>query len=556
MHSPYLALFQISIVQFIEAALFFEDIGHLNSSCSTIDTSVIIHLCRYFEWVRQVQTVVLTWRSRVVKRELNYDDIMLCAYVQKGIQNIGNKIGVTSSTLESHGLEAQKNAFLICFEQLNIMLLRYIPGQPEAKWCTLSSLLADNGVSFPPELHNTLTTYVLIPGEPKEVVGGLLEKEFPCNTTGQFNPGTDISLKLSKKLALRDLEKLVTDLQAFLEPILDHMDMLVFFRLHKSVMFHKYQKLYLAKIKKEHEDEIRPATIMSGFRDSVPAIRPRRAEMESEEAMSLPILVRSLDRTKELLIKLIKGNATYNEIVAEGTLDLENLDIDQEFQTLADFILHLKNTLQSNEGLIGVRNMLELFQYTKYIMMIHHVCEQYRLQGCLEDPSLNKLVEIAEEFASEISRGELTLNNATVNMRRAKNLLFGEQQVPSHCLRLFEAVADSAAFYQFIKDKQFSGDHGQAVFSQQYQLITAQLQHEEYDEQVLNHLFAAFKFMSPFMNTRQDFESLMAQVIQLDTSNGLKQLETVKSNITLIQLWFSRAEVSAYVYVKCTCDAI
>ena len=504
-----------------------------------------ICLCRYFEWVRQVQTVVLMWQNRVMNRELNYDDIMLYAHVQNGIQKIGDEISATPSVLESHTvLHGQKNAFLECFEQLNIMLLRYIPGQPEAKWCTLSSLLADNGVSFPPELHETLTKYVQFPGEPKEVVGGVLVEEFPHSTTGQFNAGHDISLKLSKHLGLRDLEKLVTELQDYLEPILDRMDMLVFFRLHKSVMFDKYQKLYLEKVKKEHEDKIRPATIMSGFGFSVPAVSLRQPEVESEEAVSLPILVRSLDRTKELLIKLIEGNATYNEIVAEGTLDLENLDIDQEFQTLADFILHLKHTLQSHEGLVGVRNMLELFQYTKYIMMIRSVCEQYKLRGCLDDPNLQKLVEIAEELAPEKSRRELTLNNATENMRRVKNLLFGEQQVPSHCLRLFEAVADSAAFYQFIKDKRFSGDHGQAVFSQQYQLITAQLQHEEYDEQVLNHLFAAFKFMSPFMNTRQDFEGLMAQVIQLDTSNGLKQLETVNSNITLIQLWFSRAEVS------------
>ena len=82
------------------------------------------------------------------------------------------------------------------------------------------------------------------------------------------------------------------------------------------------------------------------------------------------------------------------------------------------------------------------------------------------------------------------------------------------------------------------------MFQQQYQLITAQLQHEEYNETVLNHLYAAFMFIKPFMDTHQNFHQLMSQVTSLDVTNGLKQLETVNTNITLIQLWFSRAGVS------------
>ena len=258
----------------------------------------------------------------------------------------------------------------------------------------------------------------------------------------------------------------------------------------------------------------------------------------------------SLDKTKELLIKLREGNATYSEIIAEGRLELENLNIDKEFTILDDYLEH---TTKSTDGLIGVRNMLELFQYRKHIIMIHGVCGQYKLKRCLDDTNLNQLVEIAKELEPEENRRALTLNEATERMTEVKCLLFGEAlsgKKQPQCLKLFEAVSNSPAFYQFINDKGFTGDRGQAVFRQQYQLITAQLQHEEYDEQVLNHLFAAFKFMSPFMNVHQDFRSLMEQVIDLDTSHGLKQLETVHSNITLIQLWFSRAEVKNYILLS------
>ena len=517
---------------------------------------VHVHYCRYFEWVRQVQIVVLTWQRKVQEKELNYDDILLYALFQNGIELIGHAVGAISTVIEPHVISEQKNNFLQLFEQLNVLLLRYIPGKPEVNWCSLSTLLSDNGVAFPKDLQDNLTKYVLCPGETKELVGGPMEREIPHNTTGQFNAGHDISLKLSKTVRLRDLEKLVNDLQGFLEPILDRMDMLVFFRLHRSVMFNMYQKLFLEKEVKKHLEKVNPISTLSSYSFSVPppdVSMEKATDVEPREGIQLPILVRSLDMTKELLIKLIEGNATYSEIIAEGRLELENLNIDEEFTTLDDFIYYLKHTLKSKEGLIGVRNMLELFQYTKHIEKIQDVCRQYGLQGCSDDPNLKQLVEIANELGPEKSRRALTLNHATERMTEVKYLLFGEalsgrKQPQSHCLKLFEAVSDSVDFYHFIKDKRFTGDRGQAVFSQQYQLITAQLQHEEYDEQVLNHLFAAFKFMSPFMNIHQDFRSLMEQVVDLDTSHGLKQLETVRSNITLIQLWFSRAEVKHLWY--------
>ena len=495
-------------------------------------------------------------------KELNYEDILLYACCQKDIKQIA--IDYTSTVLESNVFSEQKSSFLQSFEQLNILLLRYIPGKPEAKWCTLSSLLVDNGVRFPDDLHDNLTKYVLHPAETRELVGGPMKQNIPHNTMGQFNPGHDISLKLSRTVRLRDIEKLVSDLQRFLQPILDYMDMLVFFRLHHSVMFDKYQKLFLEKEEKDM-DKVNPIPTLPSLAFSIPhpAVSIRKgADLKFEEDMKLAILVRSLHKTKELLIKLIKGNATYNEIIAEGRLELESLDIDEEFTTLDDFICYHKHPLKSKEGMIAVRNMLELFQYTEHIEKIYNVCGQYGLQGCLDDRNLKQLYKIAKDLEPKESRLALTLNHATEILIQVKKLLFGEpsfgkKQPQSHCLKLFEAVADSVAFHHFINDKQFTGDRGQAIFREQYQLITAQLQHEEYDEQVLNHLFVAFKFMSPFMNTKQDFTSLMGQVIELDTSHGLKQLETVNSNITLIQLWFSRAEVKDLWYYlgnNCACD--
>ena len=491
--------------------------------------------CRYFQWVRQVQRIMQTWQKHFIEKELNFEDIMLYANYQSGLEGLGHALCATSTVIDPHSIQEYKTSFLQNFEMLNVLLLKYIPDKPEAKWCSLPSLLAQYGVAFPSHLQDPLTKYVRFPDETKTLGGGTLN--IP-NTTGQFNPGHEISLQVSRDLSLKAICKLVQDLKSFLHNILDHIDMLVFFRLHQSKMFDKYLRLFLKK-EAEQSKRMNPAAIMSTFHLPIHMV----AESEPEEGLPLSVLQRSLENTKQLLVKLVEGKATYKEIRAEGNLDLLSLDIEREFITLDDFTVHFKQTLRSGNCLTGVQSMLELFQYKEFIPTIHGVCEQYNLQGCLEDCVLKELVTLAEELQPVEHQNELTLIKASEMMKRVKACLFGDQQPNSQCLELFKDVSDSAAFYQFIKDNGFVGKRGKALFSQQYQLITAQLQHEEYDETVLNHLFAAFKFMSPFMDTHQNFRSLMKQVLNLDTSNGLKQLETVNTNITLIQLWFSRAEV-------------
>ena len=64
------------------------------------------------------------------------------------------------------------------------------------------------------------------------------------------------------------------------------------------------------------------------------------------------------------------------------------------------------------EGLAGIQSMLELFQFTHHIDMIHRVCEQYQLKRCLTDPTLNQLMDIVNELCSEVNWSRLTLLDA------------------------------------------------------------------------------------------------------------------------------------------------
>jgi len=456
-----------------------------------------------------MEVVLQGWKRKFSERQINYDEILTYATQQSKLEHFAKNICASSAIVNSKDTLDLKNEFLDAFEQLNVLLIKYIPGQPEAKWCTLPSLLQCWGVALSSDLLDMIAQHILFPGQKKAVE--LVNENLSSMTNGKFQPGHDISLKLTKDLSLHKLSKLVQELEAFLKPIVDVLDMLVFFKLYPSRLFDKYLQLNLRK--------------------------GSDGEVEG--------LLRAANHTHDLIMKLIQGTATYFDITAEGELNLENLNIEHEFSTLHNFAANcLKCPLASCDGLAGVQSMLELFQYVHHIQTIRRVCEQYQLQGCLEDLQLVGLCQLAEELGSEENRAKLTLLEAIKKMGEVKNTLCLDSKASPSCLKLFTAVGDSADFYHFIHEKNFVGEEGQAVFQQHYQLITAQLQHEEYNETVLNHLYAAFKFIEPFMDTHQSFHQLMSKVTSLDVSSGVMQLETVNTNITLIQLWFSRAEAS------------
>ena len=690
---------------------------------------VISSMCRYFDWVRHVQAVLLEWKEKFTQRECNYDDIFIYTSQQSQMERLGEIFFVSSAIVDA---QAMKNTFLNVFEELNVLLIKYTPGQPDAKWCTLPSLLHDHGVALPPHLLNLISQHVLFPGE--ETEEELLDSPLSPNISGIFRPGHDISLKLTKKLSFHELSDLVEGLKKFLQPIMDVLDILVFFKLHPSKMFDQYLQAYLNK-----ESELRVHT----FSSTVPPTYMME-DQNKVEGVPLLLLQKAVVHTQEMITKIMQGTAVYSEIIAEGEMNLENLNIEQEFIILHSFLEYLKLPLVNYEVLASVQNMLKLFQYVHHIRNIHSVCEQYQqqgfqgdpeliklcqcqvqsvllewkkkfmeqktnydeilaiasqqlllenlgqtiwayfdivnmdilpvknvflyalqqlndvlrmyipgqpdikwctlpfflqswgvalppqlldlisqhvqfperekvqntplsanimstfqpghalltkalslhelsvlveemkkflqsmlqlmqelpqyvhhiqvicriceqyqLQGCLKDPQFVELCQLAEDLNIEANHAKMTLVEASKKTETVKEVLCLSSKASAHYLELFNAVGDSNAFYQFIRDKQFVGKKGQALFQQQYQLITAQLQHEDYNETVLNHLYAAFKFISPFTDTHQNFHQLMSQVINLDVTNELKQLETVNSNITLIQLWFSRSEVSA-----------
>ena len=386
----------------------------------------------------------------------------------------------------------------------------------------LTSVLNTYEIGLPKDLQEQLEQFVILPGENANPPKLTLQRHaLKASTTGKFQPPQPISLMLSEGFTLKIMETFMQELNTFLTPIQDSMDMLIFFTLHES-------KLFLAYVR-------------------------QNLKMDAD----LKAFGQALVQANNILVQLCHGEANYFEITANGAINLETLDIQKEFAILLRSSQFEKLPgVRKSEGLNGVRNMVDLLKISGHIRIVRQVCQQYQLEGCLNDENLIKLTAIAEELMTEEAKAALTPSSASDKMDTVRELLETEGGVATYdyeYLAIFSKIADSAEFYQFIYEKGFTGESGEARFHQQYQLITAQLQHEEYDEAVLNVLYAAYKLLLPFTVKSQPFHSLLESVKQLTaaspvgsaktTHDYLVQIETVNRNINLIQLWFSRAEV-------------
>ena len=91
--------------------------------------------------MHQVQAVLLEWHQKFNEQQVNYDEILFYACHQLKLEKLFQTICASSPIVKD--IQSMKSMFLSAFEQLNILLIKYIPGKPDTKWCTLLSLLQE-----------------------------------------------------------------------------------------------------------------------------------------------------------------------------------------------------------------------------------------------------------------------------------------------------------------------------------------------------------------------------------------------------------------------------
>ena len=251
----------------------------------------------------------------------------------------------------------------------------------------------------------------------------------------------------------------------------------------------------------------------------------------------LQVFAGCLSSTVAFLQNITTQRVEYKELRNLQFFDLSDLQKQNEIELLREF------SPIEGEGvdfLAAFKDMTDLVSLVEKIPLIQYVCKMCGLSNCLNDPHFERLLEIRDRYSTDEAKDALNSQIASDAMKEIRPILpLNFQQ-----LELFAQIAENGDFYQFIEEIECQG---KSRFRSLYSLITSILQHEEYNDEVLNQLPIAREYVLPFLNKDQDFKTLVTKVSEVSekAKGEFWQLEVMKRNMSLVNMWFSKAMVSS-----------
>ena len=361
-----------------------------------------------------------------------------------------------------------------------------------------------------------------------------LEKLIPSSQVLVFQPvSTSSTLELYKQARIPDLNDLLINLRSFLQPLGENLKAVVFFHLQNSRMFYFYAAHFKAMI----------VPFSPGKKWITTRIITR-----DDYSKNIEYAAASVESTLELVHNMCMGTATHDEVTLNGAINLSNTEmVDRELELFITFASSdlSRNLFGTPDGLYGLRCFAELDAINKYIGTITDVLRQFKLRICLESDEYNVLQEADTVLAD---KGNMSLNTARETLQQLKDALhLKSSDSDLTCFRIFESVRRCANFYHFAEKSKFTGPTGKRSFIDQYRIVQAQVQHEDFNQAILHHLYGSYDYIAPFFNTLVTFSQLMTAIMDLKhLDKGIEHLETVSRNIVLIEMWFRKVEVSMH----------
>lgn len=380
----------------------------------------------------------------------------------------------------------------------------------------LQSLLESYQVSVPNEIQLKIRA-LLVLGEISENDAVVLHADF--SLAHRCIEETDVTIHLRSEKHLKELKQLASLLQIFLQPIECYKDLWI--GLSDCPVFLKY---------------VESIAMEEGF-----------------EGTPIHQLADCLNRTKNLLSHILTSEeVTYYQITVDENLKLEDLEgnLAQDFDKINSVIVGERIEQSS---LQGVKAMASLFQAKPLICSVITACNNLDMTGCTNDESFQVLLNLYDCMNTRDGKANLTAMKANEFMEFVRITLHYDQIL--NYLTLFQGVANAETFHKFVQEEFCSSDRNISAavesFQGWHQVISTQLQNEEFGEELLQQLSHAFNCIVPFLDKEQTLEQLLSKVLLLDPHSNFLELGNVSDNMHHIKRWSNQAEVCYNIIHAC-----
>ena len=355
---------------------------------------------------------------------------------------------------------------------------------------------------------------------------------------------TVITYRANQSSQLSSLESLKDSLATFFEPLKESLDTLVFIDLKGCQILVKCINYFL--------DKLYPTYLLSCHHFETLITDTNEFDRDHEKRMVQ--LNTAVQEAETIVLALIRGNIRMDIIVDIFTSsDVNNIDLSIENELLQQYYKLKIGDKVSVDLSNSFTALLELFDVFEHIFALKKTCELFGLNKCLNDPKLIQLIEIAKEVdgAQKMSEVEspntcfITSLDACEKVSTIKRIFGIEDLIDNPFFSLFSLLQHGCPLYGFAQERGYNLINGMEAFRQEYQLVTADLLHEDHHEELLAVLFGAMKLTSCFFDKSFSLLDLWTSINKIENvSAATAQLKTVNEEIGLIRIWFNRVAVS------------
>ena len=89
---------------------------------------------KYYEWVQQIHKFFSDWHTKFLLEEINHDDMVDYDVSHGSLCKVAKAVCATGMIIEDQHISELRTNYLKDFEQLNLLLLRYVHEVPRVKW--------------------------------------------------------------------------------------------------------------------------------------------------------------------------------------------------------------------------------------------------------------------------------------------------------------------------------------------------------------------------------------------------------------------------------------
>eukprot|EP00117_Sycon_ciliatum_P002930 scpid215/ scgid3933/ E3 ubiquitin-protein ligase RNF213 len=532
------------------------------------------------EWFAELKQWAQNLNKSIVEDEVRQDHLQLCIDMWRPLSGFYKNVGLDS--LLSEVEVKDKLTTLETTEDAVDHLLVWRPkGSTPEKLYLTKQLLNKYGVAIDSKIETAISQNVVLPDchgkayhrarsrrdRPGSAPRAQASQAVATRAAAGDSRETINKARFIPSTTLQEAKELLDVISDWLVPVVENLDVLVFFHHRNSRLFSAFLQKELNSVVLKRSavgagdvEATTPdsqlsslfsnADIYSSSRSSgSPESDASNTSHDPNDGFSLEEFASALRATQDWLHRFVTNKAKLSDMYIITQDIFHAVSVQQEFDALVEFEpFQIANRLEqgSSSGgsdvLANVRSMLELLNYSGILMTIVNVCHQYQLEGCLTDPQFRQV----HSFAKQLSEGsffeELDSGRASQVKTELDTLLCGTR--PEN-LQIFAAIQDCVDFGKIICEHKFDRPQGKAKFESQVKLIMHQIENEEYNDIVLNHLTASFVYMLPFVDKSSTFAVLLRKVKSWQPDiiqHAIHQLRTVHDNMEMIKFWFSRAQ--------------